>query len=538
MPDVIAGSNGSTRVARLHVDEHPLVDVQLEREVLGTCALKPHYLIECDLSVHDFFGPVHRTLWSAILAVYAEEGTCDSVRLRSHLHEIGKLQFIGGVEYLLELTNVVLVDGPLPTKRLKRLAVQRRLRTALLHHAELVQDAEASAKYGREIDQLREQLQALNDSKVEQPPARHRLDEHWRTVGDRASLKTVPVPRQWLLMRPDDETNGMGNPIGVLPMGKTGLLVAQGGSGKTIALIQLAISVATGRKWLDHYVVPKPGRVLLALAEEDGEELDRRIHDLAYAMRLTDEQRWLVEQNVVALGLSGEVTSLVTQDGRETVETDVLTYFRRRLAEGEWSLVVLDTLTRFAGGDTEKDSAQATRFIQAVESLCKAPGSPTVLVAHHTNKVSRVEGAVTSASNSRGSSALTDGARWVANLDATSPESVKFEITKSNYAMGGPPVMLTRDSANGGCLSVESPELARLRAEQASLEREIARWESARTRIYVALAQHTNLSSRGEVAAKSGGRKAEVLSVLKDLIESGRVALVGGSYRVVEGVEK
>jgi RecA-family ATPase len=354
-------------------------------------------------------------------------------------------------------------------------------------------------------------------------------------VGERGSLQKQPAPRRWLLQRVDDETNGMANPLGVLPLGKTGLFVAQGGVGKTLALIQLGISVATGRRWLDHFLVPRTGRVLLALAEEDGEELDRRIYEVASALRLTDAQRRQVDDNVVALGLSGEVTSLVTQDGRETLETDVLQFFRRRLAEGEWSLIVLDTLTRFAGGDTEKDNAQATRFIQAAESLCKAPGAPTVLIAHHTNKVSRVEGATTSAGNSRGATALTDGARWVCNLESTGDEGAKLTVTKSNYAMCGPAVMLLRDQEHGGCLRLEPADVARRRTEEAQRDQERDRWTAARLRILEALEQHTGLTSGGELAVVCGGRKKDVLAVLRDLVEGGEVSKVGGVYRVVKG---
>lgn len=448
--------NGAARVSNLF-EQTPLLDMELEGFILGTLIIHPHFLKELDLTERDFASQANRTVWNAIVAVYANDDACDTHLLQAHLAESGKLANVGGLEYLLSLTDTVISSTP-PTAhaaRLKRLAIQRRLREVLVFHAKHVQDPDRSAKYRAEIDRLHEQLDALSENKVV-VPQKHRLDDLWLTVGERGSLSTAPAPRQWLLQRPDEETNRMGNPIGVLPLGKTGLLVAQGGSGKTIALIQLAISVATGRRWLDHYIVPRPGRVLLALAEEDGEELDRRIYDIAQSMRLTDLQCRQVADNIVALGLAGEVTSLVVQDGRETVETDVLTYFRRRLNEGEWSLVVLDTLARFAGGDTEKDSAQATRFIQAAESLCKTPGRPTVLIAHHTNKISRAEGAATSASNARGSSALTDGARWVANLEATGDGAVKFTITKSNYAPEAPAVTLQRSQEHGGCLSVLS----------------------------------------------------------------------------------
>jgi hypothetical protein len=524
------GANGASRRARPEEDGR-LFDLHLEGQVLGACVLAPHLIDATELTTSDFYSVSNGVIWSALVYLKAEGELVDPNTLQARLVDTGQFQRVGGLDYLMGLTDQVI-----PVKflldRLHRLGVQRRMQDAAAKlaaragrasPAELEPYFDALLKYRTELDELIGGAKKIT----------HRFDALWQTVAERGSLDKMPAPRRWLLCRPDDDTNQMGNPIGVLPLGKTGLLVAQGGSGKTIALIQLAISVATGRKWLDYFFVPKPGRVLLALAEEDGEELDRRIYDLSGSMRLTDPQREMVGRNVIALGLSGEVTSLVTQDGRETIETDVLTYFRRRLCEGEWSLVVLDTLTRFAGGDTEKDAAQATRFIQAAESLCKVPGRPAVLIAHHTNKISRAEGAATSAANARGSSALTDGARWVANLEGVSDESVKLTITKSNYAMGCPVVMLARDAQNGGCLSVESPEVARLRAEQTRAGHDHDRWEAMRLRILAALEQPEPLRSRGEVAIRVGGRRAEALAVLRDLIEAGAVSHVEGVYRVV-----
>jgi hypothetical protein len=523
-------TNGASRRARSG-DDGRLFDLHLEGQVLGACLLVPDLINATELTTSDFYSESNGVIWSALVYLKAEGELVDPNTLQARLVDTGQFQRVGGLDYLLGLTDQV-IPVPFLLDRLHRLGVERRMQMAAaqlaacagrVSPAELEPYFDALLKHRTELDELLGVAKKIT----------HRFDSLWQTVGERGSLEKMPAPRRWLLSRPDDDTNRMGNPIGVLPLGKTGLLVAQGGSGKTIALIQLAISVATGRKWLDYFFVPQPGRVLLALAEEDGEELDRRIYDLSGSMRLTDAQRELVGRNVIALGLSGEVTSLVTQDGRETIETDVLTYFRRRLSEGEWSLVVLDTLTRFAGGDTEKDAAQATRFIQAAESLCKVPGRPAVLIAHHTNKISRAEGAATSAANARGSSALTDGARWVANLEGVSDESVKLTITKSNYAMGCPVVMLARDAANGGCLSVESPEVARLRAEQTRAGHDHDRWEAMRLRILAALEQPEPLRSRGEVAIRVGGRRAEALAVLRDLIEAGAVSHVEGVYRVV-----
>ena len=51
-------------------------------------------------------------------------------------------------------------------------------------------------------------------------------------------LETDPPPRLWLVK---DR----------LPLGVVGLLAAAGGTGKSMGVLQLAVSVATGLPWLD-----------------------------------------------------------------------------------------------------------------------------------------------------------------------------------------------------------------------------------------------------------------------------------------------
>src|SRR3990170_4689893 len=59
----------------------------------------------------------------------------------------------------------------------------------------------------------------------------------------------------------------------VLPQGRVGILAGGGGAGKSWALCQLALSIATQKPWLGTYAISHPGRVLLALAEEDMDEI-------------------------------------------------------------------------------------------------------------------------------------------------------------------------------------------------------------------------------------------------------------------------
>jgi hypothetical protein len=101
-----------------------------------------------------------------------------------------------------------------------------------------------------------------------------------RLVANQDAWATVAPPkREWLLR---DARSSLSN--GVLPLGKVGLFISEGGLGKTMALVQCAIAVATGSTWLGSYST-KPGRVLLILGEEDAEEVRRRFYNAVKASR-------------------------------------------------------------------------------------------------------------------------------------------------------------------------------------------------------------------------------------------------------------
>src|SRR5690606_30654641 len=81
-----------------------------------------------------------------------------------------------------------------------------------------------------------------------------------------ASLAGKPVkPRDWLVQD--------------LVPGKTVTLFGgDGGTGKSLLALQLAVAVAGGRDWIGRQV--KPGKVIFLSAEDDEEELHRRLHSI------------------------------------------------------------------------------------------------------------------------------------------------------------------------------------------------------------------------------------------------------------------
>jgi hypothetical protein len=318
-----------------------------------------------------------------------------------------------------------------------------------------------------------------------EPLAAQALADLWKPIegwGD--WLNETPPKREWLLTGNVD-----GSPdVGILPLGKVGLLAAAGSAGKSWLTTQLALAVATGGEWAGMKVAT-PGRVLLALGEEEAEEARRRLYFAAQAMGLDDNRRALAAKRIWLLPLAGRQVSLTGDQqssrgspsaffGGDSADglpvTPLFWELVGRLEEGSqspgfepWRLVVLDPLSRFAGLEVETDSAQATRFIQAVERLTSpAAGKPTVLLTHHTNKASRREGQssasdMAAATAARGSSALTDGVRWQASLEPFkryqgAPELVVLNVVKNNYGRYPGETNLVREEH--GALRVASME--------------------------------------------------------------------------------
>ena len=270
--------------------------------------------------------------------------------------------------------------------------------------------------------------------------------------------QAIPPPdREMLLNAPDGESFK-----GFLPSGIVGLLIAGGGTGKTQALIQLALTVATGADWLGTYkLAPRRvgtgtgfGRVLLALGEEDEEEINRRLWKAVEALDLWRESD-AINRLIVPYPLLGVQCGLTWSDDGKSPETPTewSARFREMLAadaaiNGPWRCIILDPATRFMGANGETDNKAATEWVREVSRLVELDGGPTVLIAHHSTKSALKEGGADQTA-ARGSSALVDGARWVANL-GRGRGHVKGEIvlslTKHNYVGPAAPVSLLYDS--------------------------------------------------------------------------------------------
>ncbi len=212
-----------------------------------------------------------------------------------------------------------------------------------------------------------------------------------------------------------------------LPAGIQSMFTAPGGTYKTQLLTQLAVCVVLGEYWLRHIKVERPGKVLLILAEEDEIEAYRRILQILQGMfpwlfyadgsghQEAREKQEILKENLRILALKGQRTPFVDDHGNPTPHFESL--ITQVAAEENWSLIVIDPLVQVGAGGTETDNHLATALVQIINrfTTLKPDNKTTVIVAHHVSQAASSGGAGQTAA--RGVTALTDGMRWVMNIE-------------------------------------------------------------------------------------------------------------------------
>uniref|UniRef100_UPI003A8D1E04 AAA family ATPase n=1 Tax=Marinobacter sp. TaxID=50741 RepID=UPI003A8D1E04 len=290
-------------------------------------------------------------------------------------------------------------------------------------------------------------IEATNDSP---------FDLHAAKVGD--LLATDPPERRWLVAER-------------IPLGIVGLLAAAGGTGKSMATLQLAVSVCTGLDWLE-LPMGESGSVLMFSAEDDREEVHRRLKSVVemYSDTVDPFDPDAFNEHTIKIAERLHVFDRVGMDNRLTAKLNGelhRTAFVRRVIEvaeqvPDCKLIVLDPLARFDGGEPN-DNADSTRLIECAEEVRKATGA-TVLLPHHVSKASMKDNA-SGQEAVRGGSGLVDGSRWVGLLSTLkadvaekeynlepdeSAKLVRFTTPKANYSAPWEGVWLRRIA--GGAL--------------------------------------------------------------------------------------
>jgi hypothetical protein len=158
---------------------------------------------------------------------------------------------------------------------------------------------------------------------------------------------------------------------GIWPRDAYGVFAAEDKAGKTWAILDLALSVAAGTPWLDHFPCPPSGRVLVFLGEGGERAMVRRLRAVGRAKAV--ELAELAELGL--LRLCFRVPTLTSGED--------LTAIERELADRPAALVVVDPLYLAVGhGATGANLYAMGAVLSAIQGVCQAAGAALVVVTH------------------------------------------------------------------------------------------------------------------------------------------------------------
>ena len=141
-----------------HIEHtQPPVAVESEQAVLGALLMTPskYAILDTVLSKEDFHVVEHGHIWDAFGRLYYKGNTADIVLLSQELHEMGKLEFIGGENYLSSLVELTPGSDNIESyantvartsARRKMLTVSELIRKQALNEKILIEDAISEAE--------------------------------------------------------------------------------------------------------------------------------------------------------------------------------------------------------------------------------------------------------------------------------------------------------------------------------------------------------------------------------------------------------
>lgn len=245
-----------------------------------------------------------------------------------------------------------------------------------------------------------------------------------------SDLQGRPIPeREWLV---DD----------LIPDRTVSLVSGDGGTGKSLLALQLAVAAATGGWWIGRRV--RPGRAIYLSAEDDEDELHRRLADIMRAERgqLADLE------HLTLRSLAGE-DALLAVDTHVALAASSLMDELEAAAEAEQDVrvIVLDTLADLYPAN-ENDRAKVRQFIGLLRGLALRRRCSVVLLGHPSLS------GLMSGSGSSGSTAWNNSVRSRLYLERIAdgdgqdrhepdPDRRRLTTKKANYGRVGDEIMLT-----------------------------------------------------------------------------------------------
>ena len=229
-------------------------------------------------------------------------------------------------------------------------------------------------------------------------------------------LSGEPPEREWLVPQ-------------IIPQGTVTLLYGDGGTGKSLIALQLAVAVAIGRFWLNKSTGSGP--VIYFSAEDDRGELHRRTAAIAASYDCLPDKLY----NLHIADMAGK-DALLASVGRKTgslTQSKIYDTLDERTAVIKPKLIVLDTLADIFPGN-ENDRAQVRLFVGLLRGLAIRHKCAVLTLAHPSLS------GMANGTGASGSTAWNNSVRSRLYFERiksegyeSDPDARRLKVMKSNY---------------------------------------------------------------------------------------------------------
>lgn len=209
---------------------------------------------------------------------------------------------------------------------------------------------------------------------------------------------------------------------------EVGVLAAQTGIGKTYFIIQLGISVVTGKTLLQSFKPTMQGPVLALFGEDMESNIGDRIQKIANSKLTASDERVIKELFPFQPRNAQSLVSLT--NSKKVVPTPAYDELKETILELKPVLVFIDTLSAWSCLN-ENDASQQAQFHSLMTALVEDVEC-CLIITHHLGKIGKDGLRPLDIGAVRGSSAITDKPDFVMQM-ARDKDKFDLVFTKQRY---------------------------------------------------------------------------------------------------------